>query len=291
MPHSPDRPVRRHAPTEASPFAVLERAFALLTTGPSPLAVNGTEIAGLPNRPMPLGELRSRLLHPSARYATRDASITVLVSRARAEGGAWTVGLAGVLLPGLRRAVAPLASSCPGKAADLEAEMLVGLLTALDRMPSGRARPAAWLTGRAFDTAKALLRRELAERARPGHDPVSTEPPQPYGHPDLVLARAVAQGVICADDAELIGATRLGDVSLRDTATALGLSYAAAHQRRLRAETALGAWLGHEIRGDFVENPARPAGSKGAGRPRHRDAGPARGRESAHPQPTTTPRR
>ena len=284
--HTPSR-TRSHTPAEVSPFAILERAFALLTAGPHPLALDGTVIDGLPNRPVPIGELRARLLHPSARYATRDAALTVLIARARAEGGAWTVGLAGVLLPGLRRAVAPLATACPGKQADLEAEMLAGLLTALDQIPPDRVRPAGWLTGRAFDAAKQLLRRELAERARPGHSPVSAEPRQPYAHPDFVLTRAVRQGVLCADDAELIGQTRLGDIALSDAAAELGVSYIAARQRRLRAETALVAW----IHGDFVANPALLAGSKGVGRPRQGSPVRPEAGIAPQPQPPSTRRR
>ena len=120
MPSSRPRP-------QAFPFATLERTFAILTTEPRPLALDGTGIPGLPDRPIPLDELRARLLHPSTPYATRDAALEVLIERARAQGGGWTVGLAGVLLPGLRRAVAPLAVACPGKEADLEAESLAGL--------------------------------------------------------------------------------------------------------------------------------------------------------------------
>jgi hypothetical protein len=250
--------------SETSPFATLERAFASLTTGPRPLALDGTGIAGLPSRPIPLDELRARLLHPSTPFTTRDAAVHALVDRARAEEGAWTVGLAGVLLPGMRRAVAPLAASCPGKEADLEAEMLAGLLVALDRSVPGRPRPAGWLCGQAFDVAKRLLRAELAERGRPGHDPVSAEPPKPYGHPDFVLARAVAEGALCADDAELIGATRLGEMTLAQAAAARALSYKAAERRRHRAEMALVGW----IRTGFVADRAVSAGSKGAGRPR-----------------------
>lgn len=81
---------RTHA--EASPFATLERAFATLTTEPRPLALDGTGIPGLPDRLIPLDELRTRLLHPSARYATRDAALEILIGRARAERGAWIVG-------------------------------------------------------------------------------------------------------------------------------------------------------------------------------------------------------
>lgn len=53
------------------------------------------------------------------------------------------MGLIGVLLPGLRRAVGPLAETCPSRRADLEAEMLAGLLRALDRVPRGRPRATA----------------------------------------------------------------------------------------------------------------------------------------------------
>jgi DNA-directed RNA polymerase specialized sigma24 family protein len=267
---------------EASPFAALERAFALLCAGPRPLALDGAGITGLPERPVPLDELRDRLLHPSTSYATRDAALQALVGRARAEGGAWAVGLAGVLLPGLRRAVAPLVAACPGKAADLEAETLAGLLVALGRCSPGRPRPAGFLCGRAFDAAKRLLRAELAERSRPGHGAASAEPPKPFGHPDFVLARAVAHGAICADDAELIGATRLGGTSLADTARAWGLSYKAAERRRNRAERAVVAW----VLDGFVAGAAVPAGYRGVGRPRQ---GRRPDQPSGFRQPTEPP--
>lgn len=282
---SDPRTIRTHA--EASPFATLERAFALITTEPRPLALDGTGIPGLPDRLIPLDELRARLLHPSARYATRDAALEILIGRARAERGAWIVGLAGVLLPGLRRATTPLVAACPSKEADLQAEMLAGLLVAVELCGPGRARPAAFLCGRAFDAAKRLLRAELAERARPAHDPVSAEPPKPFGHPDFVLARALSDGAICADDAELIGATRLGEMSLADAAALWGLTYQAAERRRHRAETALVAWI-HD---GFVADGAVPAGSKGAGRPRQGHRPDQRPGFRPPTQPPTTSRR
>jgi hypothetical protein len=57
-----------------SPLDTLEDAFRLLTGGPSPLVLDGREVGrDLPARPIPLGELRSMLLHPSTSYraATR----------------------------------------------------------------------------------------------------------------------------------------------------------------------------------------------------------------------------
>ncbi len=258
----------RRRPAEPSPFAALERAFTVLSAEPRPLAVDGASVAGLPARAIPLGELKARLLHPSTPYVTRDAALGVLIARAKAEGGAWTVGLAGVLLPGMRRAIEPLVEACPAKQADLEAEMLVGFLAALARCAPGRPRPAGFLCGRAYDAAKQLVRAELAERARPAHRPISAEPPKPWGHPDFVLARAVAQEVICADDAELIGATRLGEMTLAEAARAWGLAYKTAERRRQRAEVALVAWISQGFCPGFVADRGVPAGSKGAGRPR-----------------------
>jgi hypothetical protein len=87
-----------------SPFDTLEKTFDLLVTGPNPLALDSTSLDGLADRAIPLGELKAMLLHPSMAFDVRDAVVDELVARSRAKGGAWTVGLAGVLLPGLRRA-------------------------------------------------------------------------------------------------------------------------------------------------------------------------------------------
>ncbi len=273
---------------EASPFSVMARAFAQLESGSDPLTVDGTPITGLPDRPIPLGELRARLLHPAASYATRDAALAVLAARARSDGGDWTVGLIGVLLPGLRRALVPLAAPCPGRRADLEAEMLVGVLVALDRVPPGRPRPAGWLTGRAFDAAKQLLRRDQAETAVPEGEPApELARPMPSGNPEAVLARAVAAGVLCDDDAELIAATRLEKISLALAAAIRGVSYPAAARRRQRAEQALAGW----IRGGFVADGAGTAGCRGAGRPRQGRRPGQRSGLRHQPEPPTSTRR
>jgi hypothetical protein len=235
-----------------SPFDTLEKTFDLLVTGPNPLALDGTSLDDLEDRAIPLGELIAMLLHPSMAFAARDAVVDELVARSRAKGGAWTVGLAGVLLPGLRRAVWPLVQSCPGKAADIEAETLAAFLAAVARCEPGRARLASRLCWLARIGANRLMRAEVVERARPGTDPVSAAPPRPWGHPDLVLERAVRAGVIGAADAELIGATRIGDVELAEVADALGISYKACHQRRRRAKSALVEWLTSDNYGDIA---------------------------------------
>ena len=262
-------PARRRPLTD-SPFDTLERTFVLLTSGPNPLALDGTSVPGLPSRLVPLGELKARLLHPSTRFEVRDSIIDELVARSQSDGGRWTVGLAGVLLPGLRRAVWPLVQACPAKADDIEAEALAAFLAAVARCQPGRPRLASRLCWLARIGATRLLRAELAEQARPGSEPVSAAPPRPWGHPDLVLAKAVRAGVICASDAELISATRIGDTDLAEAAERLGLAYWACHKRRLRAESQLIEWVtGDDYQPfEFVQKRAETPCSYSGGRPR-----------------------
>lgn len=230
-----------------SPLDSLEEAFRLLTSGPDPLGLDLTDVGhGLPARPVPLDELRSILLHPSCGFAARDAVVAELVTRAQSGEGAWTVGLLGVLLPGLRRTAGRLARDYPGDTADLDAEVLTGLLDALPVFDPSRRGVAARLLWAAYRYAARVRRRELQECGRHLSRSVSAAPPRPWGHPDLVLVRAVGEGVVCGRDAELIGATRIGDVALPDLAARLGVNADTLRKRRRRAELRLAAWLQDE---------------------------------------------
>ncbi|MGC1210137.1 MAG: hypothetical protein WA890_02565, partial [Micromonospora sp.] len=62
---------------------------------------------------------------------------------------------------------------------------------------------------------------------------------QPWDHPDLVLARAVAAGVIDADEANLIAATRLEHATLAQAAARIGITSSLASSWRLKAERRL----------------------------------------------------
>ena len=250
-----------------SPFDILEKTFGLLVAGPRPLALDGTAIPGLPDRLVPLGELQAMCLHPSMGFEVRDRVVDALVARARAEGGAWSVGLAGVLLPGLRRAAWPLVQSCPDKAEDIEAETLAAFLAAVARCEPGRRRLAARLCWLARTGAARLLNAELAEVGRPGTEPVSAAPVRPWSHPDLVLDRAVRAAVIDPNEAELISATRVGDIAVEDAASGLGIGYWACVKRRSRAEKKLVAWLTSETYSsiEIVQKmPETPCSSSGS---------------------------
>ena len=226
------------------PFEVLDRSFQLLVGEPAPLALDGFAVDGLPNRPIPLDELRSMLLHPSVGFDTRDTALTWLVGRAQAEGGAWLVGLAGVLLPGIGRRVYPLCRAFPRLAHDLEAEALAGLLQAVRAWRCGQDRVATRLVWAAARAAHRLLGREAAVGEREVSVGLDLEAPARLAsHGELVLDQAVAAGVVSRVDAELIAATRVEEVPLRLLAGRWGAGYEAFRKRRQRAEAALVGWL------------------------------------------------
>ncbi len=152
---------------------VLDTSFRLLVSGPSPLAVDGRTLGGgLPARLIPLDELRGLLLRRATPFAARDAAVAELLRRARRDRDAWTVGLAGVLVPGLRRVAATLTEDYPGDRADIDAEVLAGLLDAIGRVDPAGERLAAQLLRAAFNRAKRLRRAELwRRRAAPRSSP------------------------------------------------------------------------------------------------------------------------
>jgi hypothetical protein len=157
------------------PLEAVAGAFRLLVTGPQPLALQAGRLAGgLPDRLVPLDELTVLLLHPSVSTAARNKVWAELVRRARSGSPAWTVGLTGVALPGLTRAVASLAAAYRGDPGDLETEVLAGFLAALraldpdelDSIPAGLPADLGRVPGR---PGAGLLRRRVGSPPpRPG---------------------------------------------------------------------------------------------------------------------------
>src|SRR5439155_15902321 len=110
-----------HRPAPLDALDAADAAFRLLAAGPRPLGLHASRLApGLPDRLVPVTELRVLLLHPATGPAARNAVWAELVRRARAGDPAWTVALAGIAMPGLRRAVASLAPAYRGDPADLQ---------------------------------------------------------------------------------------------------------------------------------------------------------------------------
>jgi hypothetical protein len=226
------------------PFDAADTAFGLLCAGPQPLALHASRVAaGLPDRPVPLDELRVLLLHPSASASARNQVWAELVRRARGGDPAWVIGLTGIAMPGLRRAAGSLAAAWRGDPADLQADVLTGFLSAvraldlddLESVPlASRLCWAAWRAGQVHacaDAGWASRRRDLAAwRDGPG---------LPWGHPDLVLAAAVRHQILTRDQAALIGRNRLEGVPLSRIAAETGISHSALCNRRKKAEKAI----------------------------------------------------
>ncbi|MFC5833991.1 hypothetical protein [Nonomuraea insulae] len=242
------------SPGGSLPLDVAEHAFNLLMRGPAPLSLNGSSLGhGLPARPIPLSELREMLLHPSCSRATRDHVWRHLIGQARSHRGAWMVSAVALAIPMLRRLIGVLADKTPAERIDredLEAEVLTAYMEALGRVNLAWSHPLlrlsrlthiAVIRAYAADQPSLLADPDLCDRAGSGQQPLT----YPAGHPDLLLARAVAEGIITELEAEMIAFTRLDALPLSSYCRSRGLLYCTALKRRQRAETALYQALRH----------------------------------------------
>lgn len=240
---SPTHRIRRRAAGVPNSLDIARTSFALLVTGPEPLSLDGRNFDRLPGQRLPLSRVRDQLLAASCPQATRDAVWAELVTRSRREGGAWTVGAVGVALPALTSVAARLTGRFAGDPADIHAEVLAGFLAALAEVDIERPRIMLRLRWAAYRAGHAALI-EALDGPPPTTPTVGSLPPvPPWGHPDLVLARAVADGVISRLEADVIGSTRLEDVAVADWATAHGCSTWAVYKVRKRAEQHLLTYL------------------------------------------------
>lgn len=267
--------------TESDVFAMARSSFAWLVTGPDPLSVDGRKVPGLPPRDVVLDELGTLLLAEDCDQTTRDAAWAYLITRARAEGGTWTVACVGLALPVLLRAAAIVTRRFTGDTHDLNAAVLTGFLAELREVDLVRPAILARLYYAAYREGRLALR-EAVSGPIPAGDLVfdSAPPPRPHGHQDLVLAAAVRAGAITADEAGLISETRVGDTSLTEAAHARGMSYKATAKVRERAEPRLAAYL----TGEPGERPATPPAAQPDSPARAR----ARRRPARIPRPEQT---
>ncbi|WP_234313987.1 hypothetical protein [Streptomyces sp. NBRC 109706] len=201
---------------------------------------------------LPLDELRDRLMRRSCPKATRDAVWTELVKRARSEGATWTLACTGMALPALVSTARWLTSRYPGDPFDVQAEVLAGFIGAIATVDIDRPQVLPRLRWAAYRAGMAALFEALdaPTPVPPGFR--STPPAPPWGHPDLVLARAVREGVLTRTEADLIGSTRLEDVPVGRWAADHQVTVASAYKARQRAERHLT---------DYLRQPADPGDS------------------------------
>lgn len=227
-------------------FDAALQAFRLLTTGPQPLALDGHLFAGLPNRMVDLAEL-ARLV-PATSQATQDAVWADLVARAHTAGSHWVIGAVGVALPSLVKIACELCVDYGGDVEDVHNEVLAGFCRRLRSLDpdEGRIFPRLYWAARRDGAKWRNSESSYAARTRP-IEPDAAEPPQPAGHPDLVLARAVRDGALSEWEATVIGATRLETAETSDTLTGIAARYGLSRYQlirvRARAEERLVQYL------------------------------------------------
>lgn len=219
----------------------------------------GAEFAGRDVSPV---EARAALFGNKGKDADSDRVWRHLVNRSREEGGDWTLVAVGMAAPMLKRCAASAAERFSGERQDdLAAEILAGFLTHLAVMDIERPGICVrlrWAVRRATDMAVCAGAEQPVARFEAGSMP----PVAPASHPDLVLSRAERTGVITKAEADLIGMTRLDEVSLAEAATCLGITANAAKIRRQKAEARLVAFLtGRPVpsRADLKHARTRPA--------------------------------
>lgn len=220
--------------------------FRLLVSEPHPLAIDGRLFDGLPPRMVPLDELRGRLLRRHCPNRLRDAVWAHLVLRSRTDGAAWTMGCVGMALPTLTATASRLAAPFAADPADIDSAVLAGFVAELAQINLTKPRIALRLRWAAYRAGRAVVRAELDAPMPTGTGFTSQAPPPPYGHPDLVLARAVADGAITSAESELIGSTRLEHRSTVAYAAQTGRNEYAVRKARRRAEERLIAYLRDE---------------------------------------------
>ncbi|MGY0497473.1 hypothetical protein ACWZHB_03115 [Nocardia sp. FBN12] len=201
-------------------------------------------------------QLRERLWDPAVPIAEIDAIWVWLIERTHNHDQDAMLVCAGLAVPMLSRVAGEYATPGSSSRHDVESEVLTGFLTHLARVPLDR--PGVWhrlrwaayramITGANQQQSPAMSAGDidcdlgpLATRARSA----IAEP----GHPETVLARAVTAGVISADAAELIAASRWEARSLTSLAAERGVSLGKLRKQRRRAERALLAWLTERAR-------------------------------------------
>jgi len=228
-----------------SPLSAAATAFAALTCEPAPMTLDLDQLdpdAGLPAGVMTLTDLDTWLGKHRRAFAARDAVWRELVRRARLDGPQWVIAAVGLAMPALRRYAAQLASGYRGDRDDVDAEVLTGFLAALrERVDLAKPAPHAALCMAAFRAGHNLVRqsREYTPVDDVEHVTGPRTPTVPWGHPDLLVRRAVQLGLVDETDEQPYIDVRLGKKAIEPIAAGLDITADALRMRLGRIDTRL----------------------------------------------------
>jgi hypothetical protein len=229
---------RRSRPLySSSALRVAQYVFTRSVAEPTSLWLDGAAFGGeLPSGRLLLLPLRDLLLRPQTSTVTRDAVWRELICRAREDKSSWLVAAMGMAMPGLRRAVRGLSVGWRGDRDDLESAVAEGFVTALYKVDLDDRALCARLVDAGRKAGIKQIYQDAALDGAAWSQFASRAPRPPWGHPDFVLADAVAAGVLSLEEARLIGATRLEHTPVKDVAEWLGERPNTVVVRRRRAE-------------------------------------------------------
>ncbi|MWA06488.1 hypothetical protein F8568_040305 [Actinomadura sp. LD22] len=219
---------------------VAEHSFQQLTSGPTPLAIDGRSIGhGLPTRSINLRELRTLLLQRGDCGDLKDAAWRELVRRARTGDPAWVVGCLGVAMPGLRNIAARVVRSTPSRHVDdVVSELVAEFITQLARVDIDRRGIAVRLLAWARKSALRARGREMRQEACDLPQVAAPATRSDVDPADLLDSAARLQ-IISWDAAELIRATRLNGGALSEIAQRRSVSANQMYKQRRVAEARL----------------------------------------------------
>jgi hypothetical protein len=231
-----------------TPFDTLRAAFEVLIADPCPMAMPADELTGFiaPARELALPEIKRLLMAPGTRPAVKRALWNAVVRRAQGGDASWTLAAVGLVYPALAGNVLRMCRRSEGDVHEIQAEVLVELLTALRELDLDDPRVtdvAGHLVWRAFYGTRQFRRDALAAaKHRPEQvESAASMPLFTEGHPDLVLARALAAGVIDRDEADWISRTCLDQESATKVAREYGMGLSTFYHRRRAAGHKLAA--------------------------------------------------
>jgi hypothetical protein len=235
-------PVR---PSALSPLEEVDASFLGLAAAPWPLRLPAELLSDRPaEQDLPVDQVRARLAHPSTPPQTRARVWGEVVRRARRDGEPWTTVAVGLIVPGLRRALARLPRLPEVEHAELEQEMLAAVADELAAVEAGDPQIALRLL-RAGDRAAHRLVYAARRDRRTAGEPLE-ELAAPCALPAAgtakayaVLQRAVNASVLDEAEAELIARTRLDGESIPACAAGSGMSTRQLYRKRAQAEQRL----------------------------------------------------
>ncbi|BDT85623.1 hypothetical protein FMUAM8_13870 [Nocardia cyriacigeorgica] len=280
-----------------SPLGVVRSSFDRIAAQVLPADPRPVPAVGATGSPVESwAGLRERLRDPAVPIAEVDAIWVWLIERSRTHGGDAMLVCACLAEPMLAKTASVFAAPHSSRRHDIESEILAGFFAYLSRVELTRPWVLLRLRWAAYRAAAAADQQESVVLPTADLGPVGEQArvmvSQP-GHPETVLAQAVAAGVISEAAAELIAVSRWERRSLTSLATERGQSVWALRKRRRRAEHALLAWLTEHANDDpgatsIVETRAVStlAPRRRAGSPLRRGRRP--GSESSAPVRSTT---